>query len=285
MQVSLGGDARPHVTATKHGWSGLLGAGRGWCSNSEAMETDERAKQVKRRFKRAVVEPKCELDHDGAWQLLIATILSAQCTDARVNMVTPKLFARFSTPAALALADVSEVETLIKSTGTFRMKAKRIIEASATIVEDFGGEVPRRLEEITRLPGVARKTGNLVLGVAYGIASGMVVDTHAGRVARRLGLTEAQDPVEVERDLTQLFHARSWIRMSHTLVLHGRYVCKSAKPRCSTCPLYELCPSAEQLSGGQPPKGRWTARADAEWTTVQSRGNNELPASAARDPS
>lgn len=236
------------------------------------MQTVERAGEVRKRLKRAIVEPRCELDHDGPWQLVIATILSAQCTDARVNLVTPELFARYPTPADLAQADPSEVEIIIKSTGTFRMKAKRIIAASAAIVDDFGGEVPRTLDQITSLPGVARKTGNLVLGVAYGIASGMVIDTHAGRVARRLGLTSEEDPVKVERDLTQCFHRRSWIRMSHALVLHGRYVCKSSKPRCSRCPLYEVCPSAAPLETG--PEERWTVRADAEWTTVQSRGKN-----------
>lgn len=265
---------RPPAVAAKHGWPGVLCAAGARCSNRLAMQNDDRAELTRKRLKRAIIEPKCELDHDDAWQLLIATILSAQCTDARVNMVTPKLFERFPTPAALALADPSEVEVIIKSTGTFRMKTQRIIKTSAALVEHHGGEVPRTLEEITKLPGVARKTGNLVLGVAYGIASGMVIDTHAGRVARRLGLTEQQDPVAVEKDLTELFHRRSWIRMSHALVLHGRYVCKSSKPRCVDCPLYEVCASAEELSGGQAPEGRWTARADAEWTTVHSRGKN-----------
>jgi endonuclease-3 len=225
------------------------------------------AADVRARLARAIPEPKCELDHADAWQLVIATILSAQSTDKRVNIVTKDLFARYPTPAALAAADQLAIEEVVKSTGFFRNKAKAIIAASKKIVEDHDGVVPRTIEQMVELPGVARKTANVVLGTAYGISSGFIVDTHVGRVSQRLGLTTESDPVKVEEALCGLFNRRSWIDMGHRLVLHGRYVCLSQSPRCGRCPLNELCPSAAEA-----PAGRWTQRAEAEEVLVSSRG-------------
>jgi endonuclease-3 len=218
-----------------------------------------RAAEIEARLSAAMPEPRCELNHKNAWQLLVATILSAQSTDRMVNKVTPSLFARFPTPAALAEADQDELETLVKSTGFFRNKAKSIRAASRQVAEQFGGEVPRTLDEIILLPGVARKTANVVLGTAYRVASGMTVDTHAGRVSRRLQLTKHEDPVKVEQDLCAVFAQDSWIDMGHRFVLHGRYVCLARAPRCAHCPLNELCKSREA-----PPAATWQARAKLE---------------------
>jgi endonuclease III len=208
-------------------------------------ERKARAREVRKRLRQALPEPRCELDHHDAWQLLIATILSAQSTDARVNQVTPRLFERYPTPKALSRAELSDVEDVVRSTGFFRNKAKAIVGASKLLVERHGGEVPRALDALIELPGVARKTANVVLGTAYGIASGFIVDTHAGRVARRLGLTEHEDPALVEQDLCALFAERDWVEMGHRFVLHGRYVCLAKKPDCPNCPLQEICPSAQ----------------------------------------
>jgi len=216
----------------------------------------ERARAVQARLARAIPDPRCELDHTSAWQLVVATILSAQSTDATVNKVTPRLFARFPTPLSLAEADPGEVEELIHATGFFRNKTKLIQGAARTLVAEFGGEVPRTIEALTRLPGVARKTANVVLGVAFAVPSGIVVDTHVARVSVRLDLATDGDPVAVERTLCDLFAKRSWIAISHRLLLHGRYVCLAKRPACAECCLAELCPSAEAE-----PEGTWTARA------------------------
>jgi endonuclease-3 len=227
----------------------------------------KRAAEVKKRIARAIPAPRCELDHENAWQLLVATILSAQSTDKMVNWVTPKLFARWPTPDALGQADAAEVETVIKPTGFFRNKTRSIQGAARMIVERFGGEVPRTMEEMLDIPGVARKTANVVLGTAYGIATGVVVDTHVSRVSQRLGLTKKTDPPRIEEDLQQLFPASSWIDLGHGFVLHGRYTCTARAPHCPHCPLWEACPSR----AGEP-IGRWTKRADAEKALVESRG-------------
>ena len=184
----------------------------------------------------------CALDHVDPWQLLVATILSAQCTDERVNQVTPALFARFPGPAALAAADPAEVEALIKPTGFYRNKTKNIQGAARLLLAEFGGEVPRAMEDLLRLPGVARKTANVVRGVAFGLADGIVVDTHVGRLSRRLGLTAATDPLKVERDLVAITPPADWIDLSHLLIFHGRRVCQARKPRCAACELAALCP-------------------------------------------
>jgi endonuclease III len=228
-----------------------------------------RAKDVHKRLSRAIPEPKCELDHDNAWQLLMATILSAQSTDKMINKLTPALFARFPTPAALGAASQDEVETLVKQSGFFRNKAKAIRGASQQIAELHGSEVPRTLEELIKLPGVARKTANVVLGTAYGIASGMTVDTHVGRVSRRLRFTKETDPVKVERDLCALFPQDTWVDTSHRLVLHGRYICNAKKPKCAVCPIAEVCPAAEAE-----PQDSWQKRADAEGVIVATRGES-----------
>ena len=205
-------------------------------------------RELRAGLARAVPEPRCELDFapGDAWQLLIATILSAQSTDARVNQVTPALFRRYPTPAALGAAPQEAVEALVQSTGFFRNKARAIREASRAIAERFDGQVPRDMDELQSLRGVARKTANLVLGTAFGLPTGIVVDTHAARVAQRLGLTKETDPVKIERDLCALFPREEWVATGHRLVLHGRYTCTARSPRCAECALNELCPSREK---------------------------------------
>lgn len=225
--------------------------------NSDDRRT--RAGEIRKRLKRAMPEPRVELRFEDPWQLLVATILSAQSTDKTVNRVTPELFRRWPTPQALGEASQEEVEEVVKPTGFFRNKAKAIRGASAKLAEQFGGEVPRSIDELTTLPGVARKTANVVIGSAYRVPTGVVVDTHVGRVARRLQLTEEDDPRKVEADLCAVFPRRDWIDMGHRLVLHGRYVCTARKPDCAHCPLNEVCPSREA-----DPDGKWTARADSE---------------------
>ncbi|BCW94189.1 MAG: endonuclease III [Thermoanaerobaculum sp.] len=202
----------------------------------------QRAKKLQALLAEAYPEARCELDHRNAYELLVATILSAQCTDARVNQVTPAFFARFPNAHALAQASQEEVEELIKSTGFYRNKAKALLGMAKALVERHGGEVPRDMEAMVKLPGVGRKTANVVLGTAYGLATGIVVDTHVARVSQRLGLTTAQDPEKIEQDLMALFPKNQWVALSHRLILHGRYVCKARKPACSSCRLAEICP-------------------------------------------
>jgi endonuclease III len=186
----------------------------------------------------------CELDYTNAFELLCATILSAQCTDKRVNMVTPSLFARWPDAPALAAARQEEVEEVIKSTGFFRNKAKNLIAMAGALVERHGGEVPRTMEALVTLPGVGRKTANVILGNAYGINEGVTVDTHVQRLAGRLGLTRETDPVKVEEALMPLFPRERWGMLSHLLIFHGRRTCDARKPRCGECALADVCPSA-----------------------------------------
>jgi endonuclease-3 len=183
----------------------------------------------------------CELRHENAFQLLIATILSAQCTDVRVNQVTETLFKKYANAKAFAYATPSELEQDIRPTGFFRNKTKSVMGASKAILEKFGGQVPRTMEEILTLPGVARKTGNVVLGTAYGIASGVVVDTHVLRLSNRLDLTRNEDPKKVEQDLMQIIPQEKWIQFSHQLIWHGRRVCHARKPKCIDCNMESLC--------------------------------------------
>lgn len=183
----------------------------------------------------------CELDHRSPFQLLCATILSAQCTDARVNLVTPELFRRWPTPRALAQADQEEVEAVVRTTGFFRNKAKSLRGMARVLVENFGGTVPRTMDEMLELPGVARKTANVVLGTGYGLASGIVVDTHVARLALRLGLTKETEPQKIEQDLIAQLPESEWILFGHRMIWHGRRVCAARKPRCEACPL--PCPS------------------------------------------
>lgn len=188
----------------------------------------------------------CALHHRNAWELLVATILSAQCTDARVNMVTPELFKRFPTPEAMSKASLPELEELIRTTGFFRNKAKSIQGAGRVITEKFGGKVPQTMEELLTVPGAARKTANVVLGSWYGIAVGVVVDTHVLRLSRRLELTKNDDPVKVEQDLMQVLPQKKWIEFSHQMIYHGRQICIARNPRCADCTLERLCNSSDK---------------------------------------
>ena len=185
----------------------------------------------------------CALDHDGAFQLLVATILSAQCTDERVNMVTPELFSRYRTPAELAAASPGELEDLIRSTGFFRSKTRSLLGMAQALEERFAGEVPKKMEELTTLPGVGRKTANVVRSVAFDLP-GLPVDTHVGRLSRRLGLTANEDPVKVEMDLDALVPPARRGALSLRLILHGRAICQARRPRCEDCLLVDICPSA-----------------------------------------
>jgi endonuclease III len=232
--------------------------------SAATAERRAHAREVARRLAAAIPQPRCELRHDGAWQLLVATILSAQCTDERVNAVTRELFRRWPSAAALGDAALTEVEAVIRPTGFYRNKARAIVAASRRLADDWAGVVPRTMEDLVTLPGVARKTANVVLGTAYGLASGIVVDTHVGRVARRLALTTSDDPVAVEGELCGLFPRAAWVAVGHRLLLHGRYVCVARVPRCAACPLGEVCPS-----GTETPRGAWRARAAAERAVVE----------------
>ena len=194
-------------------------------------------------------DAECELDFGSPFQLLVATILSAQCTDKVVNTVTPALFARFADAAALAAADVGEVERLVARTGFFRQKAKNIVATARRLVEEDGGEVPREMARLVTLPGVARKTANVVLGTAYGMNEGFVVDTHIGRIAGRLGLTKEADPKKIEQDLMAVMPRALWTRLGHQIIWHGRRVCQARKPACERCGLAALCPSAGEGAG------------------------------------
>ncbi len=202
------------------------------------------AAEVYRRLASLYPDAHCELDHRSAWELLVATILSAQCTDKRVNMVTPALFRKYPTPAALAAAPQADVEDVIRSTGFFRNKAKSIIGMAGAVADQHGGKVPDRLEDLVQLPGVGRKTANVVLGNAFDRNEGVVVDTHVARLSARLGLSRETDPVRIERDLMALFPRRQWAMLSHLLIWHGRRVCDARKPRCADCALSDICPSS-----------------------------------------
>ena len=208
------------------------------------------------RLRAAYPEARCALTHEDPLQLLVATILSAQCTDARVNQVTPVLFGRYPDARALAAATQEEIEAIIRSTGFYRNKAKAIRGASQRILEAFDGAVPRTMEELLTLPGVARKTANVVLGTAYGVASGVVVDTHVERIAHRLGLSEAKAPDKVEQDLMRVLPREDWMDFSHILIHHGRRICDARAPKCGECPVQDLCPSAPLFLRGMKPTTR-----------------------------
>ncbi len=200
--------------------------------------------EIMERLRAAHPDAECELIHADAFQLLVATILSAQCTDVRVNSLTPSLFQHYPSPAAMATADRANLEEIIRPAGFFRQKARFIQEASQTIVQEFGGTVPAEMANLLTLTGVARKTANVVLGVWYGKAEGVVVDTHVKRLSARLGLTEATTPEKIEEDLMALVPRADWIDLSHLLIFHGRRVCDARKPDCAHCTLADLCPSA-----------------------------------------
>lgn len=213
------------------------------------------AAERKARFERILAEldrmypnVTCALNHSSVWELLVATILSAQCTDERVNKVTPGLFAKYPTIEDLANVSQDELANDIRSTGFFNNKAKSVRGAAQKILTDFGGEVPRTIEDLLTVPGAARKTANVVLGTGFGIASGVVVDTHVLRISNRLDLTQEQDPVKIEKDLVKLLPQERWIKFSHQLIHFGRQICVARKPKCGECPLEAICYSPDKVS-------------------------------------
>jgi endonuclease-3 len=209
-------------------------------------------------LKRAYPEAVCALVHADPYQLLVATILSAQCTDARVNLVTPELFRRYPDANRLAAADPAELESLIRSTGFFRAKARNLLAMAGQVTARHGGRIPQDLEALTALGGVGRKTANVVLGTAFGLAAGIVVDTHVKRLARRLGLAKGTTPEQIERELMQVIPRSEWVDLSHRLIQHGRRVCLARRPRCHECSLAELCPMVGVATGrpDKAPPGR-----------------------------
>ena len=205
--------------------------------------------EVIARLRRAHPDAHCALDYETPLQLLAAVILSAQCTDERVNLTTPALFARYPTAEALAAADPAELEAIVRPTGFYRNKARFLRQAAARLLAEYGGEVPPQMDALLSLPGVARKTANVVRGEIYGLADGITVDTHVKRLSARLGLTVETDPVKVERDLMAVIPRESWIEIAHLLIWHGRRLCTARKPNCQACPLNDICPSSScQLS-------------------------------------
>ncbi len=201
----------------------------------------ERFAEIYKILDRAYPDATCALRHSSPWELLVATILSAQCTDKRVNEVTPELFRKYPTPRDFAAVRQEVLANDIRSTGFFNNKAKSVIGAAKAVLENFGGQVPRTMEEMLTIPGAARKTANVVLGTAYGIPTGVVVDTHVQRIAARLDFTRETDPVKIERDLVKIVPQERWILFSHQIILHGRALCIARRPRCAECPIEKLC--------------------------------------------
>ena len=229
--------------ASKRGLSAAPPRPAGQPGAATHRPASDRAPEILARLAAAYPGAKCSLDFETPFQLLVATILSAQCTDKRVNMVTPSLFASYPTPGALAAAKREELENQIKTTGFFRNKAKSLLGVAGAIDTKHRGEVPATLDELVALPGVGRKTANVILGNAFGKNEGIVVDTHVARVTRRLGLTANTDPVKIEQDLMPLFPREQWTALAHYLIEHGRQICEARLPKCSRCPLCDLCPS------------------------------------------
>ena len=213
-----------------------------------AAERKQRVDRILKGLDKLFPDAVCALDHKNAWELLVSTILSAQCTDERVNKVTPGLFQKYPTIRDFAAVSQVELSQDIRSTGFFNNKAKSIIGAAKKIIADFGGKVPKTMEQLVTVPGAARKTANVVLGTAFGIASGVVVDTHVTRLSMRLDLTKEKDPVKIEQDLMKIIPAEKWILFSHQLIHFGRQVCVARKPRCADCTLNELCYSSDKTS-------------------------------------
>ena len=204
----------------------------------------QRAPQIYDRLAAEYPDARCALDHRNPYELTVATILSAQCTDARVNVVTPALFERYPGPKAMSEAKPEELERMIKSTGFFRNKTKSLLGMSTAVMEKHGGEIPRTMEQLVKLPGVGRKTANVVLGNAFGIDEGVVVDTHVSRLSNRLALSRETDPVKIEQDLIALYPKERWTMLSHLLISHGREVCDARRPECERCVVNHLCPSS-----------------------------------------
>jgi endonuclease III len=206
----------------------------------------ERVGEILERLDERYPRATCALHHKSAWELLVATILSAQCTDARVNMVTPVIFAKYPTVEAFAALKPEDLEPDIRSTGFFRNKAKSVVGAARKLVSEFGGQVPRTMDELLQIPGVARKTANVVLGTWFKIADGVVVDTHVQRISRRLELTKNNDPQKIEQDLMKVIPRNKWILFAHQIIMHGRALCIARKPKCADCPLENLCHAADK---------------------------------------
>ena len=242
-----------------------------------------RALEVNRRLQQAYPGARVELDFDNAFELLIATILAAQSTDVRVNIVTKSLFRKYPDAQAFANADVVEMETAVKQTGFFRNKARAVINCSKALVERHGGVVPRTIEELVELPGVGRKTANVVLGNAYGINAGVIVDTHVTRLSGRLGFTRHADPVEIEQDLMKIVPREEWTAFANRLILHGRRICIARKPKCAECVVNELCPSRDDLRSPASSKAR-TARSARPSSASLSRSRTSR-SPRARKPS
>ncbi|MEM6294946.1 MAG: endonuclease III [Myxococcota bacterium] len=233
----------------------------------------ERADTIHKRLRKAQPQPQVELDHENAWQLLIATILAARSNDKTINTITPVLFERWPTPAALAAAEQEEVEVVVKKSGFYRNKAKAIRKTAQAVVDDFGGEVPGTMAELVTLPGVARKTANVVLNSVFKVSSGVIVDLHVTLLVERLGFTTSKDAKVIEGLLCELFPKRAWVDIGHRLVLHGRHVCQARKPKCTHCPINEACPSAMAE-----PAGRWGERAAWAQVLTESRGTIDTTA-------
>jgi endonuclease-3 len=241
--------AKTVKAAKKSGTQGAKAPARAAATKRKTASGDrspERVTEILRRLRAAYPDAECALLHRSPWELLVATILSAQCTDARVNMVTPKLFRDFPTPQAMAQATPEAIEEYVKSTGFYRNKAKSIHGAAKRLVEVYGGKLPETMDELLTLPGAARKTANVVLGVAFGKAEGVVVDTHVLRLSNRLGLVDSDDPKKVEQELMRILPRERWIQFSHEMIHHGRQVCDARKPKCEMCPLEDLCHSRDK---------------------------------------
>lgn len=204
----------------------------------------DRAPEIYRRLEAEYPDAECALDHRNPYELLVATILSAQCTDKRVNMVTPSLFAKYPDAQALAVAKPEELEDMIRSTGFFRNKTKSLLGMAGAVTAEHGGEIPASMEQLVRLPGVGRKTANVVLGNAFDLNEGIVVDTHVSRLSNRLAFSRESDPVKIETDLTALFPRERWTMLSHLLISHGRAICEARRPKCEQCVVSDLCPSS-----------------------------------------
>ena len=242
-QSSIAGNEIHNMTATKQA---RKPAAKKQPKAPRASLAPDRIAAILTALDEAYPRAECALAHNSPWELLVATILSAQCTDVRVNLVTPELFRRFPTPAAMAKATLPQLEALIRPTGFFRNKAKSIQGAAKKIVSDFNGQVPQTLAELITIPGAARKTANVVLGVAYGKAEGVVVDTHVLRIAHRLGLAKGDTPQKVEQELMRILPQSRWIDFSHQIIHHGRQICDARKPKCDRCNLEQLCTAKDK---------------------------------------
>ena len=249
---------------------------------TRAADAQRHASRVAELLRQTYPEAECALGHESPLELLVATILSAQCTDQRVNMVTPALFKKYRTAAAFAASPPGVLEKEIQSTGFFNAKAKSIRGCCQKLADEHGGQVPQDLDALVKLPGVGRKTANVVLGTAYGIASGVVVDTHVARLSFRLGLTKQTDPVKIEQDLMALLPPAEWVNFSHRLIHHGRQICIARKPKCEVCPLLADCPQRGvtlTAGGNHPTKSR-----DVKSRGAKGRGANAAASSAAGKP-